>query len=76
MTVAELIERLEEMQQTYGDDCEVKLMTQQAYPFENELLGITDSVEMGDDEDSEPVCYLVEGQQLGYGSTVAWEVVQ
>jgi len=81
MTISELIERLEEIRDTYGEDCEVRLMTQQNWPFENTIYGLTTSTEMSeaaDDEDDcdspdETVVYLVEGQQLGYGSKTAWE---
>ncbi len=42
MTVAELIEAL----QDYDEEAEVRLMTQQNYPFENALQGVTDSEEI------------------------------
>ena len=41
MTIDELIERLEQMRDELGGDTEVRLMTQQNYPFENELAGAT-----------------------------------
>ena len=61
MTLSDLIERLEELRAELGDDVEVRLMTQQNYPFENELAGVTclrdirerDEVESDDDENPE-----------------------
>ena len=90
MTIHELIERLEEYRDDLGGDCEVRLMTQQNWPFENEITGLASGVEInnGDDEDDEDddantacdtvadgqVVYLVEGNQRCYGSKRAWEV--
>lgn len=77
MTKAELIELLED----FPDNAEVRLMTQQNYPFENGLLGVW-AVEGEDEEEpfvphgaDGPVVYLVEGQQLAYGTGRAWEQV-
>ena len=61
MTLSDLIERLEELRSELGDDVEVRLMTQQNYPFENELAGATclrdirerDELESDDDEHPE-----------------------
>ena len=61
MTLSDLIERLEELRSELGDDVEVRLMTQQNYPFENELAGATslrdirerDEVDSDDDENPE-----------------------
>ena len=39
MTLNELIERLEEYRDQLGEDCEVRLMTQQNWPFENGVYG-------------------------------------
>jgi hypothetical protein len=89
MTLNELIERLEDLRSELGGDVEVRLMTQQNYPFENELAGATclrdiherEEVESDDDDnpeqfdpegDPEEVVYLLEGRQLGYGTTTAW----
>lgn len=81
MTLSQLIDRLEEYRNELGDDAEVRLMTQQNYPFENAVSGVTsgaeiNSVEEDDEEDVEhdQVVYLVEGQQLCYGSGRAWEL--
>ncbi len=86
MTLNELIERLEEYRDLHGEDCEVRLMTQQNWPFENTITGLASGAEINDtdDEDDEDVedvedveadavVYIVEGTQLGYGSKRAWE---
>ena len=78
MTVSELMEHLEEM----NPDAEVRLMTQRHYPLEARLYGVCESAELrsredGEDDDDddgeiEPVVYLVEGDQVGYGLKSAW----
>ena len=80
MTLNELIERLEEYRDLHGEDCEVRLMTQQNWPFENAITGLVSGAEINDtdDEDDEDVetdavVYIVEGTQLKYGSKRAWE---
>ena len=81
MTLNELIERLEEYRDQLGEDAEVRLMTQQNWPFENTITGLASGAEINDaddddDEDVETdaVLYIVEGTQLGYGSKRAWEI--
>ena len=88
MTIDELIERLEDYRDDLGGDCEVRLMTQQNWPFENRIVGLAAGWEInsadddeGDDEDDEAdevdddrVIFIVEGEQLGYGSKRAWDV--
>lgn len=83
MTLAELIERLEEAAEAFGGDAEVRLMMQQNWPFEYSIGGVTSLEEIrrqGDEEDfdcegdAESVLYLVEGRQLGYGTPVAWNI--
>ena len=80
MTLNELIERLEEYRDLHGDDCEVRLMTQQNWPFENTITGLVSGQEINETDDNDDsdveadaVVYIVEGQQLGYGSKLAWE---
>lgn len=46
MTIDELIERLEEYRDALGGDAEVRLMTQQNWPFENEIVGLASGEEM------------------------------
>lgn len=86
MTIDELIERLEEYRDDLGGDAEVRLMTQQNWPFENAIAGLAslkeirdadDPEDEGDDEGAaELVVYIVEGQQLGYGIKDAWAVAR
>lgn len=45
MTVSELIERLQEC----DPDAEVRIMSQENWPFENSILGVTVREEMQDD---------------------------
>ena len=80
MTIDELIERLSEQRDALGGDAEVRLVIQQSWPLESSVLGVTTGEEInrsddGDDEDvdGDNVLYLVEGQQLGYGSKRAWD---
>jgi len=83
MKVSELIELLEEQ----DPDAEVILQSQSNWPFEVALAGITTRDEVlradGDDDDDgaelEPGLarsdvFLVEGEQLRYGSKTAWAV--
>jgi hypothetical protein len=84
MTVEELIARLEDIRDDLGRDTEVRLMTQQNWPFENRIEGLCSSREIAEayDEDEEDedygdepvVLFIVEGTQLGYGTKKAWEV--
>jgi hypothetical protein len=76
MTLGELLEQLEELRDEVGEDVEVRLMTQQSYSFENDLLGVCSSTDMGNDSDEDEVVYLVEGDQLGYGDKTAWDCVR
>jgi hypothetical protein len=86
-SLGELIEALEELRSEFGDDAEVRLMTQQNWPFENSICRITTGADINandesyssadedsddDDVESDNVIYIVEGQQLGYGSKAAW----
>ena len=86
MTIDELIARLEEYRDALGGETEVRLMTQQNWPFENEITGlasgeeINDACEGEDDEhddgdvDEDAVVFIVEGEQRCYGSGRAWQV--
>ncbi len=81
MTIDELIQRLEEYRDDLGGDAEVRLMTQQNWPFENEIVGLASGEEINDPDDDEDedvdddsVVFIVEGQQRCYGSSRAWEV--
>lgn len=88
MTLNELIERLEDYRTEFGNgDVEVRLMTQQNWPFENGIYGITSGQEINNEDDEfedgddlydgdaseDAVVYIVEGGQLGYGTKRAWD---
>lgn len=80
MTLNELIERLEEYRDELGEDAEVRLMTQQNWPFENTITGLASGAEINESDDDDDACveddavvYIVEGTQLRYGSKRAWE---
>lgn len=82
MTVQELIDRL----QDFDPDTEVRLMTQENWPFENSIRGLCDGRELRDDDECgceeadchycnpDEVTYIVEGRQLRYGNKNAWNV--
>ena len=85
MTIGELIDRLEEYRDTLGGETEVRLMTQQNWPFENEITGLASGEEINDacdsedseddqDVDEDAVVFIVEGEQRCYGSGRAWQV--
>ncbi len=86
MTIDELINRLEEYRDALGGDTEVRLMTQENWPFENGIIGLASGEEINDardeedpddqdqDVDADDAIFIVEGQQLCYGSKRAWEV--
>jgi len=79
MSLDELIERLEEYRDALGGEVDVRLMTQQNWPFENEIVGLASGEEInepdeGEDVDEDQVVFIVEGQQRCYGSKRAWEV--
>lgn len=87
MKVSELIELLQDQ----DPDAEVMIMSQESWPFENAVAGVAvreefddDDEDCEDDEREEPRyekgtaandVFLVEGQQLRYGSKAAWRVV-
>ena len=86
MKVSELIEILEEQ----NPDAEVLVMSQESWPFEMGIHGVTTRDEIlradgdgdaADDDDEELAdglarsdVFLVEGSQLRYGSKTAWDV--
>ena len=85
MNLETLIEILNDYREEFGGDAEVRLMTQQNWPFENRICGVTsgrDMNEASDDEDEDDdaqdvaddnTVYIVEGGQICYGSKRAWE---
>lgn len=89
MTLGQLISLLEEYRDEHGEDCEVRLMTQENWPFENRIAGVTSGAEMNEAEEDGPhefaedqdvaedaMVYIVEGGQICYGSKRAWETAR
>ncbi|TWU38574.1 hypothetical protein [Novipirellula artificiosorum] len=89
MKIGELIELLAEYQDEHGEDCEVRLMTQENWPFENRIAGVTSGAEMNEASEDDPseyfddqdvaddaMVYIVEGGQICYGSKRAWETAR
>ena len=85
MNLNELIERLEDYRDQLSGDAQVRLMTQQHWPFENDIYGLASGEEInhpedeedaaeGEDVEQDQVVYIVEGLQIGYGSKRAWDV--
>jgi len=85
MNLDTLIEILSDYRQEVGGDTEVRLMTQQNWPFENRIAGVTSGAEMNEAEEDDPhefaddqdvaeerMVYIVEGGQICYGSKRAW----
>lgn len=84
MTLETLIEILNDYREEFGGDAEVRLMTQQNWPFENRICGVTsgrdmnegdedDEGEDAEDADDDSTVYIVEGGQICYGSKRAWD---
>ena len=87
MNLDKLIESLSDYRDEVGGDAEVRLMTQQNWPFENRICGVTSGQEMNEatDEDADDddqdvtddaIVYIVEGGQICYGSKRAWETAR
>jgi hypothetical protein len=88
MKVRDLIEILEDQ----DPDAEVLIMSQQSWPFENAIAGVAvreeiveDDEDLDDEEREEPHyekgtaandVFIVEGQQLRYGSKAAWDAAR
>ena len=73
MRVRELIEILEDCE----PDAEVLIMSQSSWPFENSVFGVAvrEEFEDGDEEGDAPGrtdVFIVEGDQLRYGTKSAW----
>ena len=82
MTISELIERLTEYSDIYGGDTEVCSMQQPSWPLEYAIGGLVSSEEMyanddddddDEDDDSAVKVFILEGTQLGYGYSRAWD---
>ena len=88
MKVRDLIEILEDQ----DPDADVLIMSQQSWPFENAIAGVAvreeiveDDEDLDDEEREEPRyekgtaandVFIVEGQQLRYGSKAAWDAAR
>ncbi len=80
MNLDTLIEILNDYREELGGDAEVRLMTQQNWPFENRICGVTSGQEMndtdyideGDDQDvaDERIVYIVEGGPFATAANV------
>ena len=53
MNLDTLIEILNDYREEFGGDAEVRLMTQQNWPFENRICGVTSGRDMNDASDDE-----------------------
>ena len=81
MNIQELIEQLVDYADDFGNEVEVRLMTQENWPFENELVGLVSSDQLNEADESgdeldptgDDVVYLIEGRQLKYGNKLAWD---
>ena len=76
MTLRDLIDRLTDVADEYGDDVEVRLAIQPSWPFEHsirdvEVVDPADYDEAADENDDPVVVYIAEGRQLGYLPGVA-----
>lgn len=79
MTVGELLEALQDIADTHGEDVEVRLAHQPQWPFEYSVddVVLVEASKLTDDEDDEesdqqePVVYIAEKSQLGYLSGAA-----
>ena len=54
MTIDTLIDLLAEYRDQHGPDAEVRLMTQQNWPFENRVAGVTSGAEMNEASEDDP----------------------
>jgi hypothetical protein len=75
MNVAELIELLEELDQ----DAEVLIMSQENWPFELAITGVTTREDLGEEVDGgtggeASDVFIVDGEQLRYGNKSAWKI--
>jgi hypothetical protein len=72
------VEKLIDLLSEYSPEAEVRLYTQPRYPLESALAGVVGESEIrehegGDLGDEPEIVFLLEGRQLGYGRSVAWE---
>lgn len=71
MIVSQLIEIL----QGLDPDARVLIMAQQNWPFENDISNVTTREDISEEYETGTAAsdvFIVEGQQLRYGSKAAW----
>lgn len=79
MKLRDLIEALEACEEDVGENAEVRLMTQEHWPFEYSINSVRIREEIAEDEvlregdGHETDVFIVEGTQLRYGSKKAWD---
>ena len=56
MTIDELIARLEDYRDEIGGEAEVRLMTQQNWPFENAIIGLVSGAEINESDEDDDAC--------------------
>jgi hypothetical protein len=55
MQVRDLLQRLEEFADAYGDDAEIRLAQQESWPFEYSIKGCVSNFELGREDDEHEV---------------------
>lgn len=70
MTIDDMIERLQEYRCLHGGETIVRLMTQRRYPMAYETSCMVSGAEINAESD---VVFITEGDQVGYGTKLAWE---
>ena len=90
MNIAELIEELERVKMSHGEDVEVRLGVQPNYPHEHEIAGLSEPLSPdlfeenegpaedrnSDENIKQTVVYIAEGTQIGYMPDVAKEEME
>ena len=75
MTLAELIQRLQEVEEAIGGDAEVRLLIQPNYPLSLSVAGVVSyrEVELEEDEEPEtPTVWILQGDEEEYGPSAPW----
>lgn len=90
MQITELLEELERIRESHGDEVEVRLGIQPNYPMEHEIGGLSEPLrpelfeenegpaEYRDSDENlkQTVVYIAEGTQIGYMPGVAKEEME
>ena len=56
-TIRGLIKALEEQAEAYGDDAEVRMVTQYNWPFEYAILGVTSNIDIQSTKECGYICH-------------------